>query len=117
MVELKLEISETFVKAKDGFNTSKLSVLITPPLDEDYWVFRVKLYEDQSIVAFPKFTTYGIGFAIEEDWNTNLPYRCPTEEIYKHIAHNKKYKQIKKSDCIKAIEMLRKACHQAINAV
>ena len=114
MTELKLEINERFVKAKDGFVTpSGCGVVITPPLDEKYWMFRVKLCKDQSIVAFPKFNTYGIGFAIEDDWNTNLPWRSPTEEIYGHIRRNKKYDEITKDDCIKAIDMLRKACHEA----
>lgn len=84
-------------------------IMITPPLSEDYYFFRVHLFKDQYLLAFPKFNTIGIGFAQEKDWNTNLPYTCDKEEIYKHIKHNKKYKEIKKSEVIKAIELLQVA--------
>ncbi len=83
--------------------------LVTPPIQEDYWVYRVPLSEKQAIVAFPKFGTIGIGFQQEEDWNTNLPYTCKAKEIYSHIAHNKGSKTITKKDCILAIEMIQEA--------
>ena len=78
-------------------------------VDEDYFLFRVHLYENQYVLAFPKFGTIGIGFAQEEDWNTNLPYTCETMKIYNHIKHNKKYKEIKRSEVLKAIELLQVA--------
>ncbi len=81
-------------------------LMLTPPIDEDYWLYRVKLGADQAIVAFPKFGIIGIGFASEEDWNTNLPYRCSAEEIYDHIAHNKGDESISREDCIEAIRMI-----------
>lgn len=65
------------------------------------------LYKDQAIVIFPKFGTIGCGFAQEEDWNTNLPLSCDAEEIYNHIRHNKKYKQITDAQCLAAIRELR----------
>jgi hypothetical protein len=64
------------------------------------------LYRDQAIVCFPKFGLIGCGFALEEDWNTNLPLGCSAEEIYAHIAHNKKYKHITEDECIAAIKLL-----------
>lgn len=64
------------------------AALITPPINEDYWAYRVRLNDRQSVVGFPKFGTIGIGFAVEEDWNTNLPYTCETIEIVSHIWHN-----------------------------
>lgn len=64
------------------------TVLLTPKIDEDYWSYRVCLNSRQAVVAFPKFGTIGIGFAREEDWNTNLPYTCSTLEIVSHIWHN-----------------------------
>ena len=64
-------------------------VAITPPIDQDFFIARVVLYQDQAICIFPKFFTIGCGFAKEEDWNTNLPIRCDAEEIYAHIEHNK----------------------------
>lgn len=87
-------------------------IMMTPPLDEDYWLFRVKLYKDQALLAFPKFTTFGIGFAQEENWNTNLPYQVDTEIIYDHIKHNKKYDEISKEEIIQAIKMLQEACKE-----
>lgn len=80
--------------------------LITPPLDEDFWLLRVRLTPTQSVVAFPKFTTIGIGFAREEDWNTNLPWACGAEEIYNHIAHNKGDKRLSRARCVAAITLL-----------
>jgi hypothetical protein len=80
-------------------------VLITPPLDEDYWLARVPL-GDNAIVCFPKFTTIGIGFQRETDWNTNLPYSCSAEMIWEHIKHNKADKRIRKPQALKAIKVV-----------
>ena len=89
------------------FQTEKGSVLMmTPAIDADYWAYRVKLYKDQGVIGFPKFGTIGIGFIIEEDWNTNLPYTCETEEIYNHIEHNKRYSEITKELALEAIKMI-----------
>lgn len=62
--------------------------MVTPLIEENYWVYRVKLNDRQAVVGFPKFSTIGIGFAVEADWNTNLPYMCQTIEIVSHIWHN-----------------------------
>lgn len=64
------------------------TILITPPISSDYWSYRVQLNERQALVGFPKFGSIGIGFAREDDWNTNLPYTCHTLEILSHIWHN-----------------------------
>ena len=110
MINLELEFRDTFRKAKDNFKVGRMIIVMTPPLNDDYWVFRIKLFKDQSLVAFPKFGTLGIGFAVEDDdWNTNLPYQCKTLEIYNHIKCNKKHKEISKADCLKAIQILQKA--------
>lgn len=89
-------------------------VMLTPLVREDYWAFRVKLSDTQAIVGFPKFTTIGIGFAVEEDWNTNLPYTCDAEHIYGHIAHNKGDDAITREDCIAAIRMIQDAAKAAL---
>jgi hypothetical protein len=74
-------------------------------------LFKVKLYKDQAIIAFPKFSGIGIGFEKEEtEWNANLPYNCSELQIYNHIKCNKFYKEIKKEHCIAAIKMLQIAC-------
>ena len=90
------------------FQSDKGSMLmVTPPINDDYWQYRVHLFKDQYIVGFPKFTTIGIGFAKEKDWNTNLPYTCEALTIANHIWHNRKYRIIKKEDVIKAIELIK----------
>lgn len=117
-MDLQLEVNESFTRANDTIfikdqqgNTQVggLSLIITPPLDEDYWLFRVKLHADQAIVGFPKFATIGVGFAQENDWNTNLPYTCPAGQIFDHIKHNKQYDEIADDQCLEAIKMVQVA--------
>ena len=84
-------------------------VMITPPINADFWMMRVPLSERQAIVCFPKFCTVGIGFQHEEDWNTNLPYTRDARDIFEHIAHNKGDDSISDADCIAAIEALQTA--------
>jgi hypothetical protein len=81
-------------------------VMLTPNLGEDYWAYRVVLSERQAIVGFPKFGTIGIGFAVEEDWNTNLPFTLPAERIFDHIAHNKGDDSITDEECLAAIRLI-----------
>jgi hypothetical protein len=110
MKKLELEFRNNFNTPINNFKSGEgITILMTPDLNEDYWLFRIKLHREQSLVAFPKFNTIGIGFAVEKDWNTNLPYQCETREIYDHIKHNKKYKVITDTMCLEAIEILRKA--------
>ena len=80
-----------------------------PPVGEDYWSYRVRVADGQAIIGFPKFSTIGIGFSVEEDYNTNLPYTCMTEEIYEHIEHNRGSESITRDRCIAAIEMIQQA--------
>src|SRR5258707_9591791 len=110
---MQVEINTTFVEANTDIKLGEgAAIMITPPLDEDYWLFRVKLAEDQAIVGFPKFGTVGIGFAQEEDWNTNLPYTCNTQQIYDHIKHNKAHDEITDEDCLEAIRLIQLAVGQ-----
>lgn len=81
------------------------TVLLTPPLDADYYLARVS-FDKNAIQCFPKFTTIGIGFAKEEDWNTNLPYSSSAETIWEHIKHNKGGARITKKQGIAAIQAL-----------
>jgi hypothetical protein len=83
--------------------------MLTPPVSESYWAYRVRLSDSQAIVAFPKFLTIGVGFAREEDWNTNLPWTCGAGEIFDHIAHNKGDDAISDDDVRRAIEMIQDA--------
>jgi len=109
MKKLKLEYNCGEEKSNDIIKVGNVQVMFTPNISEEYWVFRIKLFKDQSLLAFRKFTTLGIGFAQEEDWNTNLPYNCDANQIYDHIKINKKYKQITKTMCIEAIKLLQEA--------
>lgn len=83
------------------------AVSVCPPVGEDYWLFRVAVSKKQAVVGFRKFSTIGIGFQHEEDWNTNLPYTCETADIYDHIKHNRL--GAKKDKCIAAIEAIQRA--------
>jgi hypothetical protein len=78
---------------------------LTPPIDGDFWMWRVPVAKNQSIVAFRKFGTIGCGFQREKDWNTNLPLSCDATEIYDHIAHNKGCRATR-AKCIAAITAL-----------
>ncbi len=104
---MQIEVNEKFAKANDSFQVGQGVVMITPPLDEEYWAYRVPLKHGQAIIAFPKFGMLGCGFAKEEDWNTNLPLDCPAKKIFAHIKHNKRYKDIPDADCIAAIQTLK----------
>ena len=64
-------------------------IMMTPPISEDYWLYRVAVGDNQAIIGFPKFNVIGIGFQIEEDWNTNLPKSEGAEAILNHIWHNR----------------------------
>lgn len=92
--------------------TGRPMVTMTPPIDEEYWSYRVKLSDTQSIVGFPKFGTIGIGFAVEEDWNTNLPYGIETEDIFNHISHNKGDDSISDDDVREAIRLVQEAARE-----
>lgn len=82
------------------------AIMVTPNIDESYWSMRVKVSDNQAVVAFPKFGLWGIGFQKEDDWNTNLPSSCSATKIFNHIKHNKSDDSIPKSRCIEAIKML-----------
>ncbi len=103
------------LERRDQQNESILApgVMMTPALDENYWSYRVVLTAKQAVLGFPKFTTIGIGFAVEEDdWNTNLPYQVDTEKIFRHIARNKGDDTISDDDVREAIRMIQRAARQ-----
>ena len=105
---------QLFLERKDQENkTGVLGEvgLLSPMVDEDYWAYRVRLSEGQAILGFPKYGTVGIGFAVEEDWNTNLPYTCAAQEIYDHIKHNAGGPLLE-SDVLAAIKMVQRAAEE-----
>jgi hypothetical protein len=110
---MNLEFNKNLIKLDEEYSKSLMAggaIMCTPPIDKDYWLFRVAVSEKQAIVCFPKFGTFGIGFQVEEDWNTNLPYTCNSREIYNHIKHNKGDESITDADCLEAIRMIKQAC-------
>jgi hypothetical protein len=111
-------MSELTLEAREQENGTPVigPVMITPALGEDYWSWRVMLSPRQAIVGFPKFMTVGIGFAVETDWNTNLPYTCDAEEIFEHIRHNKGDESIPDADCREAIRMVQAAARESRDA-
>lgn len=113
---MNIIVNDEFKNKQMNLEKNNTVVMITPPINEEYYVAKVELYKDQSINLFPKFSTYGIGFAQEENWNTNLPYQCNTEKIYHHILENKKYDEISKKECIKAIEILQDIAEKIMSA-
>ena len=87
-------------------------VLMTPPIDADYWLVRVPVTATQAIVGFPKFGTIGVGFQHEADWNANLPYSCEAVQIWEHIRHNKNDKRITRKRGVAAIELLQQTLRE-----
>jgi hypothetical protein len=109
MTELVLER-----KRQDGSSGVVVpGIMMTPDINEDYWMYRVKLSDKQAVLAFPKFGTIGCGFAVEEDWNTNLPIACQVDDIFAHIARNKGDDSIPDERVKQAIGMIRDAVREA----
>lgn len=104
MTKLELEIRD-----QENLTPTAGPFMLTPPISEDYWSYRVRVADGQAIVAFPKFGTIGIGFAVEEDWNTNLPYTSEAEAIFDHIEHNRGDDSIARETCVEAIRMIQDA--------
>lgn len=111
-MKLKLEVNKKFAPTtKDLGIIADGLVMMTPAVGEkDFWMFRVKVSKAQAVIGFPKFGTIGVGFAVEDaDWNTNLPYSVPTEDLLKHIRKNKGDDSIPDDTCKEAIKMIQKA--------
>lgn len=108
--ELRLEVREQENKGL-SLGDSAGMLLLAPMVDADYWSYRVVVDECQAILGFPKFSTVGIGFAVEEDWNTNLPYTCTTEKIFDHIKGNKGNDNIPDSRVREAIAMIQEQAY------
>lgn len=107
-MELILE-KRTEVDGTPVFTAGGMEVAFTPPVGEDYWSYRVRLSDKQAVVGFPKFSTIGVGFAKERDWNTNLPYHVPVEKLFQHIKHNKGSRKISDAAVRTAIAMIQAA--------
>lgn len=106
---MQIEINPSFTDKQPVLSDGKTTLLLTPPINGDYWLLRVPLSANQAIVAFPKFMTIGVGFQQEENWNTNLPYSQPAERIFEHISHNKADDAITDAECVAAIQLIQEA--------
>ena len=71
-MKLILEINKKFTPTNSQVGIISSHILMTPAIGDDYWECRVKLYKDQALLGFPKFSTIGIGFAKEKDWRRQL---------------------------------------------
>lgn len=74
------------------------------------YMFKIQMYQDQYLLAFPKFGKLAIGFSQEKVFNLNLPYDCDAEQIFERISPNKRYKNITNEQCLKAIKLLQRHC-------
>ena len=104
-MKLELQINARGVNDKSRA-LEGTGVMITPPIDENFWLLRVPVSEKQAIVGFPKFNVIGVGFQVETDWNTNLPFTFDADRIYEHIEQNKGDGTISRQTCITAIRMI-----------
>ncbi len=113
--KLQLQINRAKLPTEAVESLAKSGLLITPPIGEDFWLYRVAVSKKQAIVAFPKFGVIGCGFQQETDWNTNLPIGQPAEELYTHISHNRRAGGDcpPKQRCLDAIRLIQAATFEA----
>jgi hypothetical protein len=108
-MKLELQINKQALNEKHR-NLENFGIMVTPPINEDFWLLRVPVSENQAIVGFPKFGVIGIGFQVERnDWNVNLPSGVDAIELYNHIKKNKGDPKISKLICLEAILMIQNA--------
>ena len=110
-----MNVDDLRLERKDQPDETRLigPAMVTPPIEESYWLYRVMVSDTQAVVGFPKFGTIGIGFMVEDDWNTNLPYTSDATRIRKHIWHNRGGESITKDVVDRAIELIQAAATEA----
>lgn len=106
MLERREQGNDTTIIPVGGVGGSV--IMMPPPVDEDYWTYRVRLTKSQAVVGFPKYSTIGVGFTKEREtgYDVNLPYSCPTADIVKHIKSNKGNSRIDDADVFEAVRMI-----------
>lgn len=110
---MNIEFNKDFAPSRKQQGQLFSGISLPPAIGKDYWLFRVKIKYNQSVVAFPKHGTLGIGFQYEKYYDTNLPYEKDSATIYNHIKGNRRC--AKKDKCIQAIEMLKKSIDDYIS--
>lgn len=108
-----IEVNTSAIEDRPPLQIGSQRVMVTPPITESFWLWRVRLTDRQAVVAFPKFGTIGIGFQHEFDWNCNLPYTCTASEIADHIWHNRSDGSITMDMVVQAIEELQETIAEA----
>lgn len=108
-LQLKLERQEHEDSSPTWQTPGGGVIMLTPALGATYWTYRVCITEGQAVLGFPKFGSIGIGFAVETDWNTNLPSTAPAEDILLHIGHNKGDESVSDADVLAAIKLIQAA--------
>ena len=103
---MELEVNKNCLDKTTHYVANDNHIMVCPPTSADYWMFRVKLHKDQAVLGFPKYGLIGVGFAIEKDWNTNLPTNSGVSSIVNHIKHNRKYKAITDDMIKEAVELI-----------
>lgn len=63
MTDLQVEVQDQ----ADGTVRVGGALMMTPPLGEGYWEYRVMLGDRQAVVGFPKFSTIGGDDAISDE--------------------------------------------------
>lgn len=111
--DLELIVHPDFNPAEGLIDMGRVTVALPGGLGKNGgYAFKVQLTPTQAIVGFPKFSTIGIGFLKEDDWNTNLPYSCDAEEIADHISHNRTAggdAELPRALVVAAIRLIRRA--------
>jgi hypothetical protein len=88
-------------------------VMLPPPPDADYWVYRVRVSDEQAVLGFPKYSrSLAVGFAHEEDWNTNLPHWMDAHDILEHIGDNRGSASISDATILAAIRLIQDAARR-----
>lgn len=95
-----------------GVTPGGVAVMVGGPGGDEEWSYRVVLSPVQAIIGFRKFFTIGIGFLVEDEWNTNSPYSMDARAILDHIRCNKGDDAISDGDCLAAIRMIQDAARE-----
>jgi hypothetical protein len=78
--ELILERRRDQVDKTGVANMPGVQILLTPPISEDYWAYRVIVADGQAVDEHD---------GKKSSWNTNLPYTSDAEQIADHIWRNR----------------------------
>jgi hypothetical protein len=84
---------------------SRALLMITAPLQDDCWLFRVRLAEDIVLAAVPVFGGVNINLQSKESVECYMPYEAEGADILDTFRARTKNAQLD-GKCLKAIDML-----------